>query len=136
MRPSSSASISGGGSSAEAFIATLLRAHVGACLENERRRDQLVEWNRTRERRLQDKAAAVERLGRLTRCLSPQLVELIVADRADDPLKTHRTEATVVWLDLRGFTAFAETAEPEEVMGGLRAIWPRLPGDPLLDGSG
>ena len=59
-----------------------------------------------------------------------------MADRADDPLKTHRREVTVVCLDLRGFTAFAETAEPEEVMGGLGAIWPRLPRDPRLDGSG
>jgi class 3 adenylate cyclase len=45
---------------------------------------------------------------------------LIVAGGAEDPLKTHRREVTVVFLDLRGFTAFAETAEPEEVMGVLR----------------
>jgi class 3 adenylate cyclase len=43
-----------------------------------------------------------------------------VAGGADDPLKTHRREVTVVFLDLRGFTSFAETAEPEEVMGVLR----------------
>src|SRR5262249_54444017 len=54
------------------------------------------------------------------RFFSPQLAELIVAGGADDPLKTHRREVTVVFLDLRGFTAFAETAEPEEVMGVLR----------------
>ena len=62
----------------------------------------------------------VERLGRLKRFFSPQLAELIVAGGADDPLKTHRRQVTVVFLDLRGFTAFAETAEPEEVMGVLR----------------
>ena len=64
--------------------------------------------------------AQVERLGRLKRFFSPQLAELIVAGGADDPLRTHRREITVVFLDLRGFTAFAETAEPEEVMGVLR----------------
>ena len=64
--------------------------------------------------------AQLERLGRLKRFFSPQLAELIVAGGADDPLKSHRREITVVFLDLRGFTAFAETAEPEEVMGVLR----------------
>jgi class 3 adenylate cyclase len=62
----------------------------------------------------------VDRLGRLKRFFSPQLAELILRGGADDPLKTHRREVTVVFLDLRGFTAFAETAEPEEVMGVLR----------------
>ena len=62
----------------------------------------------------------VERLGRLKRFFSPQLAEAIVTGGADDPLRTHRREVTVVFLDLRGFTAFAETADPEEVMGVLR----------------
>jgi len=62
----------------------------------------------------------VEQLGRLKRFFSPHLAELIIRGGADDPLKTHRREVTVVFLDLRGFTAFAETAEPEEVMGVLR----------------
>ncbi len=62
----------------------------------------------------------VEQLSRLKRFFSPQLSELIVAGGTDDPLKTHRREITVVFLDLRGFTAFAETSEPEEVMGVLR----------------
>ena len=62
----------------------------------------------------------VESLSRLKRFFSPQLAEAIVSGGADDPLKTHRRDVTVVFLDLRGFTAFAETAEPEEVMGVLR----------------
>jgi class 3 adenylate cyclase len=62
----------------------------------------------------------VDQLGRLKRFFSPHLAELIIRGGADDPLKTHRREVTVVFLDLRGFTAFAETAEPEEVMGVLR----------------
>ncbi len=62
----------------------------------------------------------VEKLSRLKRFFSPQLAELIVTGGADDPLKTHRREVTVVFLDLRGFTAFAETSDPEEVMRVLR----------------
>ena len=69
---------------------------------------------------MQDQVAQLERLGRLRRFFSPQLAELIVAGGAEDPLKSHRREITVVFLDLRGFTAFAETAEPEEVMTVLR----------------
>jgi class 3 adenylate cyclase len=102
------------------FNPTLLRARVGACLEKKRLHDELAEWTHTLEQRVQEKVTEVERLGRLKRFFSPQLAELIVAGGADDPLKTHRREVTVVFLDLRGFTAFAETAEPEEVMGVLR----------------
>jgi adenylate cyclase len=81
---------------------------------------QLAEWNKTLEERVNDQVAQLERLGRLKRFFSPQLAELIVAGDAEDPLKSHRREITVVFLDLRGFTAFAETAEPEEVMSVLR----------------
>jgi class 3 adenylate cyclase len=109
------------------FDPVLLRARIGACLEKKRLRDQevhhlreLAEWNRTLERRVEEQVAQVERLGRLKRFFSPQLAELIVAGGADDPLRTHRREVTVVFLDLRGFTAFAETSEPEEVMAVLR----------------
>ncbi len=81
---------------------------------------QLADWNKTLEQRVQEQVTQLERLGRLKRFFSPQLAELIVAGGAEDPLKSHRREVTVVFLDLRGFTAFAETAEPEEVMGVLR----------------
>jgi class 3 adenylate cyclase/CheY-like chemotaxis protein len=81
---------------------------------------QLREWNRTLERRVSEQVNQLERLGRLKRFFSPQLADMIVAGDAEDPLKSHRREVTVVFLDLRGFTAFAETAEPEEVMGVLR----------------
>ncbi|MDH3445062.1 MAG: response regulator [Deltaproteobacteria bacterium] len=80
---------------------------------------QLADWNKTLERRVGEQVDQLERLGRLKRYFSPQLADLIVSGSADDPLKTHRSELTVVFLDLRGFTAFAETAEPEEVMGVL-----------------
>ncbi len=81
---------------------------------------ELAEWNKTLEKRIAEQLAELERVGRLKRFFSPQLAELIVAGGAEDPLKTHRREVTVVFLDLRGFTAFAETAEPEEIMGVLR----------------
>ena len=81
---------------------------------------ELAAWNKTLERRVAEQVTQLERLGRLKRFFSPQLAELIVAGDAEDPLKSHRREVTVVFLDLRGFTAFAETSEPEEVMGVLR----------------
>jgi class 3 adenylate cyclase len=109
------------------FNPVLLRARIGASLEKKRLRDQevrhvreLAEWNRTLEQRVQDQVTQLESLGRLKRFFSPQLAEMIVNGGVDDPLQTHRREITVVFLDLRGFTAFAETAEPEEVMGILR----------------
>jgi adenylate cyclase len=81
---------------------------------------QLAEWNKTLEQRVQEQVGQLERLSRLRRFFSPQLAELIVEGGAEDPLQTHRRDVTVVFLDLRGFTSFAETAEPEEVMGVLR----------------
>jgi class 3 adenylate cyclase len=81
---------------------------------------QLQKWNQTLEQRVSEQLAQLESLGRLKRFFSPQLAELILAGGAEDPLKSHRREVTVVFLDLRGFTAFAETAEPEEIMGVLR----------------
>jgi adenylate cyclase len=81
---------------------------------------QLQEWNETLEKRVAEQLAQMERLGRLKRFFSPQLAELILSGDTDDPLKSHRREVTVVFLDLRGFTAFAETSEPEEIMTVLR----------------
>ena len=80
---------------------------------------QLAEWNRTLEERVRDQVKQMERLERLKRFFSPQLADLIVGGETDDPLKTHRRDLTVVYLDLRGFTAFAESTEPEEVMDVL-----------------
>jgi adenylate cyclase len=81
---------------------------------------EVKEWNASLERRVAEQVGELERVGRLRRFFSPQLADLIVSGGAGDPLKTHRREITVVFLDLRGFTAFAEVAEPEEVMGVLR----------------
>jgi len=81
---------------------------------------EVSQWNASLERRVSEQVAELERVGRLRRFFSPQLAELIVSGGTEDPLKSHRREITVVYLDLRGFTAFAEIAEPEEVMGVLR----------------
>ncbi|MFO0700574.1 MAG: response regulator [Nitrospira sp.] len=81
---------------------------------------QLSEWNKTLEQRVQEQVSQLDRLGRLKRFFSPQIADLIVAGGTADPLRSHRREVTVVFVDLRGFTAFAETAEPEEVMEVLR----------------
>ena len=81
---------------------------------------ELAQWNATLEQRVQEQVNQLDRLGRLKRFFSPQLADLIVAGGAEDPLRSHRREITVVFLDLRGFTAFAETAEPEEVMAVLQ----------------
>jgi adenylate cyclase len=97
-----------------------LLARVRSLLRVKSLWDQLAELNRTLEGRVAEQVAQLERLGRLKRFFSPQLAEAIVSGGADDPLRSHRREITVVFLDLRGFTAFAETAEPEEVMGVLR----------------
>jgi adenylate cyclase len=97
-----------------------LLARVRSLLRIKSLHDELADLNRTLERRVTDQVAQLERLGRLRRFFSPQLAELIVSGDAEDPLRSHRRDITVVFIDLRGFTAFAETAEPEEVMTVLR----------------
>ena len=87
---------------------------------------ELARWNATLEERVARQLAELERVGRLKRFFSPQLAELIVRGGADDPLVSHRREVTVVFIDLRGFTSFAERAEPEEVMGVLREYHARM----------
>ena len=82
--------------------------------------EELAQWNRTLEQRVADQLEEIERIGRLRRFLSPQIAEAIVSAGGDQVLASHRREITVVFCDLRGFTSFAETAEPEEVMKVVR----------------
>lgn len=88
---------------------------------------ELAEWNRRLEHRVAEQIAELERVSRVKRFLPPQLAELIVSSGGDELLESHRRNITVVFCDLRGFTAFSETAEPEEVMGVLQeyyaAMW-------------
>lgn len=116
------------------FNPVLLQARIGACLDNKRLRDQeiqhlatieyqaaeLAAWNQTLEQRVQTQVGELERLSRLRRFLSPQLAEVIASTGNERMLESHRTEITVVFCDLRGFTAFAESVEPEELMQVLR----------------
>jgi adenylate cyclase len=81
---------------------------------------ELAEWNRELESRVEEQVDQIDRMGRLKRFLSPQLAELIVSSGDESFLESHRREITVVFCDLRGFTAFAETTEPEETMTILR----------------
>jgi adenylate cyclase len=81
---------------------------------------QLAEWNAHLEERVAEQVGQLERLARLKRFLSPKVAELIVAGQLDDPLATRRREVTIMFVDLRGFTAFSETAAPEDVLGVLR----------------
>jgi class 3 adenylate cyclase len=73
-----------------------------------------------------DTAVENERLARLKRFLAPQVAELIVSSGHEGVLDSHRRDVAVVFCDLRGFTAFAETTEPEEVMELLRDYHARL----------
>jgi adenylate cyclase len=82
--------------------------------------EELAEWNRTLEQRVAEQLAELERVNRLKRFLSPQLAELVISTGDDRLLESHRRDVAVVFCDLRGFTALAETAEPEEVMDVLR----------------
>ena len=81
---------------------------------------ELAEWNRTLEQRVADQLAEIERVSRLKRFLSPHVAESVVSQGDDHLLESHRRDVAVVFCDLRGFTAFAERAEPEEVMQVLR----------------
>ena len=82
--------------------------------------DELGSWNRTLEERVQTQLDELERIGRLKRFVSPQIAQTIISTDADAVLAVHRRQITVVFCDLRGFTAFADTSEPEEVMAVLQ----------------
>jgi len=116
------------------FEPTLLRARVRATLERKRLHDQVVaqaadlasqaaelaNWNKTLEQRVADQLGEIERMGRLRRFLSPQVADLIVASGMEKQLQSHRGEITALFCDLRGFTRFSETSDPEDVMVLLR----------------
>ena len=81
-----------------------------------RQASELAQWNEELERRVEAQVEQLERLGRLRRFLSPQLADLVISSGDDSFLQSHRREITVVFCDLHGFTPFAETVEPEDVM--------------------
>jgi len=80
----------------------------------------LAAWNLSLEQKVAAQVAEIERVSRLRRFLAPQVAEIIASSHAGgDLLVSHRREVSVVFCDLRGFTAFTEIAEPEEVMAVL-----------------
>jgi class 3 adenylate cyclase/CheY-like chemotaxis protein len=81
---------------------------------------QLERWNRELEQRVGEQVQELERVSRLRRFLAPQLADVIVSSGEDALLDSHRREITVVFCDLRGFTSFAQSGEPEDVMSVLR----------------
>ena len=101
------------------FDPVLLHARLGACLDKKRMTDELRQWNLHLAERVDEKVREVERLNTLRRFVTPQLAEVLLAG-GDDILRSHRREITVLFCDLRGFTTFSETAEPEEVMAVLK----------------
>lgn len=97
-----------------ARVRSLLRVKV---LQDEVRRqaDELREWNDRLEERVREQVAAIDRLAKMKRFFSPPVADAIVAGGVD-MLEPHRREITAVFLDLRGFTAFTDRADPDAVM--------------------
>jgi GAF domain-containing protein len=81
---------------------------------------EVVKLNQQLEQRVADQVGEIERMGRLRRFLPPQVADLIVASGAEKQLESHRREITALFCDLRGFTGFSESSDPEDVMALLR----------------
>ena len=94
-------------------------AQAVIAIENARLLDDLNKLNRQLEQRVADQVGEIERMGRLRRFLPPQVADLIVASGTEKQLESHRREITALFCDLRGFTGFSESSDPEDVMALL-----------------
>jgi adenylate cyclase len=95
-------------------------AQAVIAIENARLLDDLNNLNQQLEARVADQVGEIERMGRLRRFLPPQVADLIVASGTEKQLESHRREITALFCDLRGFTGFSESSDPEDVMALLR----------------
>jgi class 3 adenylate cyclase/putative methionine-R-sulfoxide reductase with GAF domain len=89
-------------------------------LQLEAQSQEVVKLNQQLERRVADQVGEIERMGRLRRFLPPQVADLIIASGMEKQLESHRREITALFCDLRGFTGFSESSDPEDVMSLLR----------------
>ena len=89
-------------------------------IENTRLLDDLNKLNQQLEQRVTDQVSEIERMSKLRRFLPPQVADLIVASGTEKQLESHRREITALFCDLRGFTGFSESSDPEDVMALLR----------------
>jgi class 3 adenylate cyclase len=88
--------------------------------ELKQRTEEVEKLNQHLEHRVTDQVDEIERMGRLRRFLPPQVADLIVASGTEKQLESHRREVTALFCDLRGFTGFSESSDPEDVMTLLR----------------
>jgi adenylate cyclase len=100
--------------------ARLLKALRERTNQLEEQSQEVVKLNQQLEQRVVDQVGEIERMGRLRRFLPPQVADLIVASGTEKQLESHRREITALFCDLRGFTGFSESSDPEDVMALLR----------------
>jgi GAF domain-containing protein len=104
----------------QVHLVTTFADQAAIAIENVRLFNELDKLNQQLEQRVADQVGEIERMGRLRRFLPPQVADLIVASGNEKQLESHRREITALFCDLRGFTGFSESSDPEDVMALLR----------------